>query len=98
MELPGGEMVQRWAHQQKQGGLFKEGSRNSIPRKGKVWRDNREVLDPLHGEGSNEWEMWVPGGTEKDTEVGRETGRKKRLEMKGWSKDRCTGYEGGNTA
>lgn len=42
--------------------------------------------------------MWVPGGTEKDTEVGRETGRKKRLEMKGWSKYRCTGYEGGNIA
>ena len=62
-------MVQRRAHQQQQGGLFKEGSGNSIPQKGKVWRDNWEGLDPLPGEGENEWEMWVPGGTEKDMEV-----------------------------
>ena len=62
-------MVQRRAHQQQQGGLFKEGSGNSIPQKGKVWRDNWEGLDPLPGEGENEWEMWVPGGTEKDLEV-----------------------------
>lgn len=54
MELPGGEMVQRWAHQQKQGGLFKEGSRNSIPWKGKVWRDNRGDSRPTSW-GGVEW-------------------------------------------
>ena len=84
MGLTGAEMVQRRAQQQQQGGLFKEGSGKSIPQKGKVWRDTWEGLDPLPGEGENEWEMWVPGGTEKDMEV--ETPWKKRLEMKGWSR------------
>lgn len=84
-------MVQRYAHQRKQGGPFQEGSGNSIPPKGKVRRDSREVLDPLHGEGQNEWEMWVPGRTEKDTEVGtymeEETGDERMEQVKADKQD-----------